>query len=211
MAIRLQDKDNTTPPSVQNPYGQIKDDDGTGNGTPVNKEVYQDHHIFFAKISDYAGIVLNGILDNAYDGFQYFQALVGVIRKSIAFGVEAIFRDSAGTETTVDLKTKVIEIGDWDMHVSASGTETKLVPHGVPDHRKIRSVTGIIRSDNDNKYWVMGTDVLGFGPFSSGIGLEDGIGGLNIGVRVEPSSFYDAATFSATGFNRGWITIVYEA
>lgn len=78
--IKLQDKLNTTAPNVQNPYGQIQDDDGTGNGTPVTKDVYQDHHIFFEKLMDEAEITPNGILDNAYDGFQLYQSFLKFIK-----------------------------------------------------------------------------------------------------------------------------------
>ena len=45
------------------------------------------------------------------------------------------------------LKTKVIEIGDWDMNVSVAGTPNLPVNHGITDHTKIRRVNTMIRDD----------------------------------------------------------------
>lgn len=78
MAIKLQDKTRVTAPDSDFPYGDIKDSTPGTPGTPVNKFIYGDFHQFFAKISAIAGIVLNGLYDSAYSGFQYFQALLGL-------------------------------------------------------------------------------------------------------------------------------------
>jgi hypothetical protein len=78
MALAINDKQNTDAPSALYPQGNIRDNDGTGNGTPVNKQVYADFHQFFARILVEAGISPNHIPENAYDGFQYIQALKNV-------------------------------------------------------------------------------------------------------------------------------------
>lgn len=76
MAIFLANKENTENPNGEYPFGNIIDDDGSGTiGTPVNVQVYGDFHQFFAKLMDAAGIAYNGVPDNAYDGFQYWEAL----------------------------------------------------------------------------------------------------------------------------------------
>lgn len=84
MAIRLRSKTNVDAPDGEYPYGNIVDDDGSENGTPVDKEVYADIHQFFARLMEYAienavdGFDWNELPDNAYDGFQYFEALLRV-------------------------------------------------------------------------------------------------------------------------------------
>jgi len=74
MAIRLQDKQNVTAPDSDYPFGNIKDDTGAGDGTPVNVQVYADFHQFFAKMFALSGLTYNGLPDNEYSGFQYIEA-----------------------------------------------------------------------------------------------------------------------------------------
>lgn len=88
MAIFLANKESTENPNGEYPYGNIIDDDGSGTtGTPVNKEVYADFHQFFARLFAQSGLVYNGVPDNAYDGFQYYEALEAVIR-SVPYGAQ---------------------------------------------------------------------------------------------------------------------------
>lgn len=79
MAVKLEDKTNTLPVSATFPYGNIIDDTGAANGTPVDKSVYADFHQFFARLLDLASnpsIVINDLPDNAVNGFQYYEALL---------------------------------------------------------------------------------------------------------------------------------------
>lgn len=84
MARKLADQENVTPPDSDYPYARIKDDQGDGNGTPVDESVYGDIHQFFARLLFKAGRVANGLPDNAYSGFQLFQALEDRINQLIA-------------------------------------------------------------------------------------------------------------------------------
>lgn len=83
MAIRLQSKDNVTAPGGDYPYGNIKDDDGTGNGTPVTKAVYADFHQFFGRLLALGGVVGNDLPENSANTFQYHTALQNIINTSV--------------------------------------------------------------------------------------------------------------------------------
>lgn len=63
----------TTNPSYQ--YGKLIDDPGNGTGTPVNEQLYNDHHQFFERLMDDAGINANGLPDNDANGYQLNTAL----------------------------------------------------------------------------------------------------------------------------------------
>lgn len=76
MAIDLSAKPNTLTPNATYPYGNILDDTGANDGTPINALVYADFHQFFAKLLDNAGITANGLPDNFTNGFEYFDALI---------------------------------------------------------------------------------------------------------------------------------------
>jgi hypothetical protein len=79
MAIKLQDKANVIAPGGAYPYGNIKDNDGSNNGTPVNAAVYADFHQFFARMLALSGITANGLPDNNTNGFQYYLSLLSII------------------------------------------------------------------------------------------------------------------------------------
>lgn len=81
MAIKLENKTRVVAPSSDYPFGKIKDTTVSAPGTPVSESVYGDFHQFFAKMLDNSGVVANGLPDNDYSGFQYFQSLLKVVAK----------------------------------------------------------------------------------------------------------------------------------
>jgi len=83
MAYNLRLKPNTKTPDAKYPYGNILDETPSVNGTPVDTEVYADFHQFFAKLFAESGLTYNNMPDNAYDGFQYYDALVQIIQVGI--------------------------------------------------------------------------------------------------------------------------------
>lgn len=70
----LQDKVNVNAPDADFPFGDLRDDDGTGNGTPANRELFTDALQFFEKIISESGVVANGLPDNDYNGWQLYEA-----------------------------------------------------------------------------------------------------------------------------------------
>jgi hypothetical protein len=74
MAIELTSKTNTEAASAEYPYGQFKDNTGSNNGTPLNKAVLEDYLQFFHKMMGETGVVYNGVPDNEYDGWQFWEA-----------------------------------------------------------------------------------------------------------------------------------------
>jgi hypothetical protein len=82
MAIGISNYPNIHAPDSDYLEGDIKDDTGSDDGTPVNRLVYGDVHQTLAKIMRMPGafsgqnIVPNGLRDNEYNGFQYVQALL---------------------------------------------------------------------------------------------------------------------------------------
>lgn len=96
------------------------------------------------------------------------------------------------------LKTKVVEIGDWNMDTTA----TLAVAHGLTASN-IRSVEVIIRHDN-------GTDQYRLDAIDSGETVEGGvesIGSTNINLRRVASGLFDGTNFDSTSFNRGYVHI----
>lgn len=67
---------------VKYPNGRIKDNTGSGDGTPVNRLIYGDLHEFFAKLMRLAAITYNGFPDNETNGYQLVDAVAALAGKN---------------------------------------------------------------------------------------------------------------------------------
>lgn len=85
--IPLIDKPNVDAADSDYPYGNIRNNPGNRTGTPVNKLVYADMHQFFERMMAISGITPNGLPDNAYTGFQLFEALLKVLTDKASAGL----------------------------------------------------------------------------------------------------------------------------
>lgn len=93
--IPLENKTNVVAPNLTYPFGDVIDNNGTGNGTPVNRMLLSDTFQFFEALMFYAGITPNNQLDNGSSSNQLIQALAAYIGNQAASqGVV-----NAGTDT----------------------------------------------------------------------------------------------------------------
>tara|TARA_R110002167_G_scaffold24774_9_gene86688 strand:- start:2291 stop:2893 length:603 start_codon:yes stop_codon:yes gene_type:complete len=76
--IKTINKTNTVPVSAIYPFGNIKNDDGTLNGTPIDSELLADYVQFFEKMFNKSGLVANNTPDNETNGFQLFDSLLSL-------------------------------------------------------------------------------------------------------------------------------------
>jgi len=112
----------------------------------------------------------------------------------------ASIKDQGGIAAS-GLKCKVIAIGDWDMNATANIS----IPHGLID-TSIRGIICTIRDDLNIAYY----------DFAQVRASDNGTGGVNTAIgnvllNRTPSGAFDSANFSSTSYNRGWVTIWYEA
>ncbi len=96
------------------------------------------------------------------------------------------------------LQTKVIEIGDWDMDTTASVS----VAHGLTS-TDIRSVDVWIREDTGAVMVPLNYNQSGT---PSGYFIY---GSTNVDLTRVAAGLFDTASYNATSFNRGFITIQY--
>lgn len=107
----------------------------------------------------------------------------------------------APTISSSRVLTKVIPIGDWNMDTTA----TLPVTHGL-NYKKIISVDGVIRSDDDANYYPMNYYSSGNTP-SWGVATTMGSTTITL-VRVTGGVFDDPA-YDSTSFNRGYLLVTY--
>lgn len=71
---KLENLTNVEAPSIDFPYGDLKNNTGSNNGTPVNRALLSDVLQFAQKLADEAGIVQNDLDDNETNGWQLYEA-----------------------------------------------------------------------------------------------------------------------------------------
>jgi len=85
---------------VNYPDGRIRDNDGTNNGTGVNRSVYGDLHSNISKLMRLYAITPSGLPDNENNGFQLIESLRALASKN-----DFIYPLSTnGTILSVDIK-----------------------------------------------------------------------------------------------------------
>ena len=101
------------------------------------------------------------------------------------------------------LKTKVIEIGDWDMDANASPAVAPV--HGLT-LSTIRSFTATIRNDFANAHYPVAFGASATAPSDVVISAA---GTTSFTLSRRAGSGFDDPAFDATTYNRGWIVIQY--
>lgn len=186
MAIKLSAKPNTEPISGAYPYGAIRDNTGSNNGTPVNKLVYDDLHQFFERMMAQAGITHNGLPDNATNGFQLFTALIAL------FGG----------------RRAVVNIGSWDMDTDASINVAN--PLTGVDETNITGVTAMILDDDQTSLRSLTSGGGIAGTIQGGVFYDNGIGSPNrFSLRRTTGGTFDSSSFNNGAINRGFIIVEY--
>lgn len=109
--IKLEDKPNVQAPSSSYAYGNIIDDTGTENGTPLNQLVHADFHQFFAKMFDASVasnlIASNGLPENDDNGYQYYSSLLMNARAANKTLISVLAESIIGNNLGVPLSTTV--------------------------------------------------------------------------------------------------------
>jgi len=179
MAYAITDKPNTEAPSGDYPFGNIKDKQTGIPGTPVNTVVYADFHQFFAKLMDYAGVTPNGLPDNDYSGWQLMEALTSLMG---------------------GMKTKVLEIGAWNMDSDVQ----KLVAHGLSGSSQIREISAIIIDDTGAL-----RSSLVSADFTGALGGGTGATATDIALTRVTGGLFDSTDYNDGSLNRGYVVFKY--
>ena len=113
--------------------------------------------------------------------------------------------------STNGLKKKTVTIGDWNMNFTGigSGDSTVVVDHGLgANFTKIRTVKVMIRNDDASGIFPLDRYNLANEVSQGGI---SGIALAGITLVHGAGGDFDHADFDSTTYNRGWVTIEYEA
>jgi hypothetical protein len=184
MARSLRNKENAVAPDDDFPYGRLKDDTGSGNGVPVNENVYGDFHQFFERLMDVGEKTFNEQPDSDYNGFQFFEALFNNIL--------------GGT------RKKIIDLSIWNMNTTANIT----VAHGIDNLWTFRhKITVIILADSTAGIVAnSSSDLLDAGRWS----LNPADDPTLILLERDNSGKYDSTNYQSVLQGRGWVFVEWE-
>jgi len=140
----------------------------------------------------------NTVKTNTLDGTGTLQG--------VADGDGPTFGGGVMTDNVV-LKTKIVEIGDWDMDTAINVS----FAHGLTDILKIRSVSVLIVQDAGSGFAVHDFNNVQYNASVPALDYYTKITSTLIALQRDTGGYFDNTNFNATSYNRGYVTIIYEA
>lgn len=112
---------------VNYPDGRVRDNDGTNNGTGVNRSVYGDIHSTISKLMRLYAITPNSLPDNETNGYQIIDAFRGLASKN-----DFIYSLSTnGTILNVDIKFSQMLDNEFIVCLAAFNKSTETQIKGI--------------------------------------------------------------------------------
>lgn len=155
--------DNSNPTAY--PDGQIRDNDGSDNGTPVARVTMSDQFEFFAKLMRLGGIEFNNTYDNEVNGYQFINAL-----KAFAVKNDYIYPINSVTVTpgsgspfqaiTIATNIGILQQNEFLIAIASVdfAGETKMIQQGVP--AVIKNVASV-EAFKANEYLILTSTISG--------------------------------------------------
>jgi hypothetical protein len=177
----LENLTNVEPASAEFPFGDLKNNTGTNNGTPVNRDLLTDLIQFGQKMASEAGITMNDVPDNEYDGWQLYEAFRKLTRP---YKVYTAQHNQLSTSAPTTAPVGFNDIGSIVWTRSTTGTYLGTLTGAFPEVKTIlllnpgEPVDAVgIRIDRVND------DIIQVRSYSGGA-LSDSVGGFNFEIRV---------------------------
>lgn len=184
--------DDTSPISAISPYSLL------GIKWNIGLTILSAGYIYYNEELFFCGGFTGAIADTAV--FTKTADNVLQVTDAVSGSGDFDYSELVFVQSPTKVKTKVIDIGTWDMDADTQIT----VAHGIADHTKIRSVSVMVRNDADTGYYNLieytaaATGMSAIWVNSTTVVLNRAVGGI-----------FDGVDFDGTPYNRGWITIQY--
>lgn len=163
------------------PNKRIRDNDGSGNGTPVDEVVYGDIHEFFAKVMRESNTAYNGLPDNVSNGYQYFNALMQLAGKN-----DLIKNITVLNSTTLDIPIKIGILKVDETLIFKSNFNSVNGPGGTTTYNQIKGTDSVTKALNVLGHFKVGdyVRVINTGSQMIVFGLYDSINVPNLVDRL---------------------------
>lgn len=141
--LNQQNIDNSNPQNY--PNGRIRNNDGSGNGTPVDESVYGDIHEFHAKAMRDSKTPFNGLPDNESNGYQFLDALLSLGGKNDL--IKPITKLN-NTTVSIPIKIDALKIDESLIFKSNFDSDNQLISiRGVDNVVKNLVISGAFKID----------------------------------------------------------------
>ena len=125
---------NTNPATTPFPYGEIRDDTGSDDGTRANRALLTDRVQFFERLFALSGMTSNNTDDNADDGFQLVEALFNLLPKKFVFESTTELDGDVQTITRAQIEAARNAWGGSDLRPFGQGLSiASATPNGFVD------------------------------------------------------------------------------
>jgi len=172
---RLENKTNVAAPDAEFPYGDVKDNTGSNNGTPVNRDLVGDLFQLLEKMFDYSGLTANGLPDNETNGFQLFEAFRLVFAKKYVKQVTSVFDNDTVTITRDEIETAFVGVPPFWSKVLGSGTS---------ENSKVDLSVSVWYLNGAGTTWVLMPNTDGVG--GANISINAATGDIDVALNVAP-------------------------
>ena len=117
--------DNSDP--INFPNGRLKDNTGSGNGTPVNRNVYGDLHANISKLMRLYDIIPTGLSDSETAGYQIIESLIALASKN-----DYIYPLTTNGTTTlnIDIKLSLMKTNEFLVCLASTDKTTETLIKG---------------------------------------------------------------------------------
>ena len=117
--------DNSDP--INFPNGRLKDNTGSGNGTPVNRNVYGDLHANISKLMRLYYIIPTGLSDSETAGYQIIESLIALASKN-----DYIYPLTTNGTTTlnIDIKLSLMKTNEFLVCLASTDKTTETLIKG---------------------------------------------------------------------------------
>ena len=186
------------------------------NGDAFAIDTADETHLFTSATDNYIGFdgsaftnwPTKGTWDTAKQGYYQTGGLIRTLKwfvdqtnEEVSIDEEILIAPEYAVNSNVVFRKRVIDIGDWDMS-DAGATPSVTLAHGLgANYTKIRQVVAYVRDDGPT---VILRPLNRAGEIST-------ITSTSIIVGRDASSIWNSTAWDSTSYNRGWVTIIYEA
>ncbi len=166
MARKLSAQPNVDMSDVANyPNGRIRNNDGSGNGTPVDEAVYGDIHQLKDKFMRDAKIDYNDLPDNESNGNQLYEAFTSVAGKNDL--VKSITAVSANT-LAIPIKISAMKIDESLIFTAGvDSSNAQVIVRGSDNVNKTLEITGVFNTGDRVRVINLNAKVIMFGLYDS--------------------------------------------
>ena len=178
---RIQDKTNVVAPNATYPYGNMKDNTGSNDGTPADTEFMVDMLQLSERMLAESGITANGLPDNDVNGFQLYEAFIKLTKPYKSY---TALMTQSGTSAPTATVLGLNEIGSIVWTYSGVGQYTGTLSGAFVAGKTYLYIHSGQGGGIEQRLDRLNSNDVLIGAYISGLNANSGMGGTSLEIRV---------------------------